>query len=85
MHSNTIPEKALARLITMKSESRRDTHDQRQSILRLEHSGRVQTSSGVGFKESTALELQLVYSWATECRGLSLSLAETGKGFLFVV
>ena len=69
----------------MKSVFRRHTHDQRQSILRIKHSRQVQTSSRVGFKELTALELQLVYSCATEFRGLSSSLAETGKGFLFVV
>ena len=69
----------------MKPESRRHTHDQRQSILRLKHSGRVQTSSGVDFEELTPLEVQLVYSCATESSRLSSSLAETGKGFLFVV
>ena len=69
----------------MKSESRRHIHDQRQSILRFKHSRLVQTSSRVGFRELTALELQLVYSCATEFRRLSSSLAETGKRFLLVV
>ena len=69
----------------MKSASRRDTHDQRQSILRLKHFGRVQIRSEVGFEELTPLKLQFVCSCATEFSGLSSSLAETGKGFLFVI